>query len=378
MYALGQQSSVVFSNPPDGSPFTKQSYSKHLSGEPQNLANPGVVALLSDRAPESVVERRRRRNLHRLLMGEDTLREQLNKASAQTTKKDVCSSAAVQFARASPAPRRIPFNRKMKADSCAEFAQERLVMNNLVGETHQPGDPQELFPPYAKCMHRPEDNRRVTFSSPLEAPPSKGREREPMGGNDCDFSLVRPRTTGFSPGHVRTIRYGRLGGPPRAHMAATGRSSGRNKRRAEDKKELLQQRKKEDGTRPAYRAAAVAAVGGRHNAKVDGKAERPQSSTRRRDAYSKELYAAIEAARIRAWASGEERVKKAERTQLATEVRALEAFDLRRDQRELDNKTGKRSLPSKSAYVRKCSAMTAATVRTVGAMTAATLSRPLK
>ena len=161
-------------------------------------------------------------------------------------------------------------------------------------------------------------------------------------------------------------------------MAATGRSSGRNKRRAEDKKELLQQRKKEDGTRPAYRAAAVAAVGGRHNAKVDGKAERPQSSTRRRDAYSKELYVAIEAARIRAWASGEERVKKAERTQLATEVRALEAFDLRRDQRELDNKTGKRSLPSKSAYVRKCSAMTAATVRTVGAMTAATLSRPLK
>jgi hypothetical protein len=72
-YALGMESSVVFSAPlavdANGEPaFVAAAYPRHLGGgEPPKPSNPGPVAMVSDRSPDALMERRRRRHLHGLL-----------------------------------------------------------------------------------------------------------------------------------------------------------------------------------------------------------------------------------------------------------------------------------------------------------------------
>jgi len=72
-YALGMASSVVFKMPSEldsnGEPtFVAAAYSRHLGGgEPPKPSNPGPVAMVSDRSPDAVMERRRRRHMHSLL-----------------------------------------------------------------------------------------------------------------------------------------------------------------------------------------------------------------------------------------------------------------------------------------------------------------------
>ena len=176
---------------------------QHLASEPQNLSNPGNVALLSDRDPLSLVERHRRRNLHRLMLngppqqeGEEQEEQKrgsvVETASAAVERSGRTAAAAAKLSTSEEEEknltttttttthpkreerRRIPFNRKLLEDSLAEYGQERLVMNNLVGATHQPGRRGgELFPPYVKYfLAKPEDDskskRRVTFVLPRQ------------------------------------------------------------------------------------------------------------------------------------------------------------------------------------------------------------------
>jgi hypothetical protein len=75
-YALGMKSSDGFVHSPSSAMsastavFIPQAYSRHLGTELKSLAYPGPVAMVSDRAPDAVVERRRRRFTHRLLMSD--------------------------------------------------------------------------------------------------------------------------------------------------------------------------------------------------------------------------------------------------------------------------------------------------------------------
>jgi hypothetical protein len=182
-YALGMQSSVVFSAVEPGA--VAQAYPKHLGEEPKLLAVSGAVAMVTDRAPESVLERRRRRHLHRnLLSGRDQ-----------------------------------PFSRRMLVDSLSEYAQERCTMTKIIGETHQPGDLADVGPPRVKLHLHPDANPHIAF---VKADTRYGRRP----GDSCvvdpyDYSLdpVRPRTVGYSPGHVRTVS----GSGPGSPLSSTAR-----------------------------------------------------------------------------------------------------------------------------------------------------------
>lgn len=193
-YALGMRSSVSFTSPiknssskgsssnkrnPDGTqtfevpPFQPQAYAKHLGVEPNSLANPGPMYIASDRAPEVVAERRRRRHMHGLLLKE----------------------------------RSKPFNRKILPGSLSEYGQHRVILNKLIGQTHQPGDVHDIGPPRAKLMMCPDDNDHVNYvKSDRRFGRRTGLGEEDVGPCDVDFSQTRARTVGYSPGHLRTIR----------------------------------------------------------------------------------------------------------------------------------------------------------------------------
>ena len=86
------------------------------------------------------------------------------------------------------------------------------------------------------------------------------------------------------------------------------------------------------------------------------------SSTMRRRTYDDELQAAIADGQAERGERAAERKGREERDALAADVAALQAFDQQREQQEEEDKRGKRRALSKSAYVRRLSAMTAATV----------------
>jgi len=177
-YSVGMKSSVVFSplkfkkDAPkqDALEFEAQSYNRRLGEEPLVRGSAGPVILVTDRAPDAVVERRRRRHMHELLMNERTK----------------------------------PFNRKKLAGSLSEYAQERCTINKLIGAVHQPGDLADIAPPHVKLAMNPADNGRITYA---KSDPHFGRLGEDYNVSpyDTNLSLVRPRTTGYSPGHIRTI-----------------------------------------------------------------------------------------------------------------------------------------------------------------------------
>jgi len=217
-YALGLASSVAFQRPlPEhlhenstgGSlgaadlehRHVPQAYAKHLGTEPQVRHHPGAQAMVSDRAPEAVMERRRRRHLHKLLVD-----------SAQHGGK--------------------PFNRKLLAGSLAEYGHERVTLAKLVGFVHQPGDLKDVGPPKVKGRMVPDHNPHVTYakSKPKYGVPPEWR-RDDLGPYDVDYSQTRARTAGYSPGHIRTInRQGMrpLPGSPSANTATPGAYSPAN------------------------------------------------------------------------------------------------------------------------------------------------------
>lgn len=194
-YAIGHQSSVSFkmssdtlnngerAQPDISSIFIPQAYRKHLGIEPQNPPTTGPAIMVSDRAPDSVVERRRRRELH----------------------KHIVSSG-----------KKIPFNRKALQGSLSDYAEERMVLSKLTGDCHQPGDPKDIGPPRVKLWLNPRDNDHVTY---VKSDPRYGRGRLNRTFEDIDtsssplspninYDQVRPRTVGYSPGNLRSIRKG--------------------------------------------------------------------------------------------------------------------------------------------------------------------------
>ena len=110
-YALGMRSSVAFGagDGPSGAPFVEQAYRRHLGVEASTKGrnNSGPVAMVTDRAPDTGLERRRRRALHGLLLG----------AGSEAPSK--------------------AFNRKKLAGSLAEYGEERITLNRLIGDTHK-------------------------------------------------------------------------------------------------------------------------------------------------------------------------------------------------------------------------------------------------
>mmetsp|Transcript_2324 Transcript_2324/g.4972 ORF Transcript_2324/g.4972 Transcript_2324/m.4972 type:complete len:463 (+) Transcript_2324:80-1468(+) len=185
-YALGMTSSVNFASPIKSSskntggalkgfefvpPFEPQAYAKHLGTEPKSLINPGPMYIASDRAPEVMAERRRRRHMHGLLVKE----------------------------------RHKPFNRRVLPGSLSEYGQHRVTLNKLIGQTHPPGDLADIGPPRVKLLACPDDNDHITY---VKADHRYGQRSAPedVGPCDVDFSQTRARTTGYSPGHLRTIR----------------------------------------------------------------------------------------------------------------------------------------------------------------------------
>jgi len=210
-YAIGHQSSVSFHNK-DTSPsestkeFIPQAYKKHLGIEPLNPPTSGPAIMVSDRAPDSVVERRRRRDLHKHII--------------------------------SLPNQKIPFNRKALQGSLSDYAEERMILSKLTGECHPDGDPRDIGPPRVKLWLDPNDNEHITY---VKSDPrfgihnnhynnkmnkmTKSSKSNKSSHTDDDFFLttddandsfpdkinydqVRPRTVGYSPGHIRSVRNG--------------------------------------------------------------------------------------------------------------------------------------------------------------------------
>ena len=301
-YALGMQSSVSFSFvDADGEPSSSssssaggaavalvpQAYAKHLGVEPQVAFNSGPVALVSDRAPEAVVERRRRRNLHKLLVGSSAVETQ-------------------------------PFNRRCPEGSLSQYAEARVLMAKLTGACHVDGDLDDVGQPRVKLWLDPRDNAAV---HPAKSDPRFGSRSEVLdvGAYDCDFSLTRPRTTGYSPGHVRSLVFGPLGSPARGttaaqHCAASARTSALSSSRPAS----LEQPQAQAPPWSPVQGLGTSSLGAMSGA----------SSTARRVAYCNDLHEALAAKQGLAATARRERVEKGAYEVLSAEVKnGIDAFE---------------------------------------------------
>jgi hypothetical protein len=189
-YALGMASSVVFKMPKEvdhnGEPsFVAAAYSRHLGGgEPPKPSNPSPVAMVSDRSPDAVMERRRRRHMHGLLTSgrgkafnrqilPDSLSECVTPVyeihHSLLDRHPMCCFSTFM----SPViliNLRFCTRDALIARRCAVFVeilcrygQERVILNKLIGGTHPSGDLQDIGPPRVKLWLNPRDNDHISY-----------------------------------------------------------------------------------------------------------------------------------------------------------------------------------------------------------------------
>ena len=151
--------------------------SKNLADIANHLPSPPPV-YVPDRSPDAMKERRERKQAHRLMLHDNP------KA----------------------------FNRRKVRGSLSTFLEEGMAMKHLVGEVHQPRDHLNVCHPkagytYSRMTKDVSAHRRRREPAPYMSDILLFLPAQADGPEfyDCEYSSVRPRTVGYSPGHNRSL-----------------------------------------------------------------------------------------------------------------------------------------------------------------------------
>lgn len=175
--------------------WSKVAHKKHRGDMPQTYQGLGAMAAISDRDPLMVEETRARMTAHEQALGEDSNY----------------------------------FHRRAGKNSCGRFLEDGRAMRALCMGLHPDRDPQDTQPPVSGYTWPRSDSGPETGGAEYRPP---WMESAPEG-YDVDITILRPRTVGYSPGHVRslgdspdigTLSFGTLGrrmGSPNSRRSGT-------------------------------------------------------------------------------------------------------------------------------------------------------------